>query len=232
MLEPRLEIGMRHDDGDAETGVGLDLGGGLAWTHWESGVRGEFSGRGLLTHESAGFVNRGFSGALAWEPDPHGDRGPSVSLSHTIGAASTGGADALLGQRHLGWLGADGGEDELKARRLDLRAGYGLGLLADRYTATPAIGVELTGDRRTLSLGSRFEEARKTGPVFGLDVRAARSENLGDNGAGEQSLAVGAGWRLAGSGNGGYEVRIEGSRHEPDGSNTRHEAWFQIEARW
>ena len=29
-LSPRLEVGVRHDGGDAETGFGLDLGGGLA----------------------------------------------------------------------------------------------------------------------------------------------------------------------------------------------------------
>ena len=231
-LEPRLEIGLRQDGGDAETGSGLDLGGGLAWTHRESGVRAEFNGRGLLTHESAGFVNRGFSGTLAWQPALEGGRGPSASLSQSMGAAPSGGADALLGQRQLGWLGAHDGEDELEARRLDLRAGYGFGLLADRYTATPALGLELTGDRRTFTLGSRLEEARKAGLAFGLDVRAANSESLRDAGAAEQSLAVGAGWRLAGSGTGRFEVRIEGSRHEPGGGRARHEIRFRVGARW
>ena len=31
-LTPSLEVGVRHDGGDAETGFGLDLGGGLAWS--------------------------------------------------------------------------------------------------------------------------------------------------------------------------------------------------------
>ena len=37
-LAPRLEVGVRHDGGDAETGFGLDLGGGLSWSHPASGT--------------------------------------------------------------------------------------------------------------------------------------------------------------------------------------------------
>ena len=37
-LEPRLELGVRHDGGDAETGFGLDLGGGLAWSDPGTGI--------------------------------------------------------------------------------------------------------------------------------------------------------------------------------------------------
>ena len=32
LLTPILELGLRHDGGDAETGAGLDLGGGLSWS--------------------------------------------------------------------------------------------------------------------------------------------------------------------------------------------------------
>ena len=46
-LVPRLEVGVRHDGGDAETGFGLDLGGGLAWSHRASGIAAEVSARGL-----------------------------------------------------------------------------------------------------------------------------------------------------------------------------------------
>ncbi len=65
-LEPRLEVGVRHDGGDAETGFGLDLGGGLAWSDPGTGIRAEVSGRGLLTHESAGFRQRGIAGSFGW----------------------------------------------------------------------------------------------------------------------------------------------------------------------
>ena len=74
-LTPRLEAGVRHDGGDAETGFGLDLGGGLAWRHVPSGIAAEVSGRGLLTHESQGFHDRGIAGSLTWDPRPATERG-------------------------------------------------------------------------------------------------------------------------------------------------------------
>ena len=106
-LVPRLEIGVRHDGGDAETGFGLDLGGGLAWSDPGTGIRAEVSGRGLLTHESAGFRERGIAGSFGWDPTPGSDRGPSLTLSQTMGVSARGGADALLGRDHAGGAGGE-----------------------------------------------------------------------------------------------------------------------------
>ena len=61
-LTPSLEVGVRHDDGDAETGFGLDLGIGLALSDPERGLQAEMRGRGLLAHESEGFRDLGFLG--------------------------------------------------------------------------------------------------------------------------------------------------------------------------
>ena len=58
-LAPTAEIGLRHDGGDAETGSGLDLGVGFSWSDPQSGLTAELRGRGLLTHESEGFRDRG-----------------------------------------------------------------------------------------------------------------------------------------------------------------------------
>ena len=46
------------------------LGAGLAWSDPVSGLAAEVRGRALLSHESAGFRERGFSVALAWDPTP------------------------------------------------------------------------------------------------------------------------------------------------------------------
>jgi hypothetical protein len=32
-LTPSVEVGLRQDGGDAETGAGMDIGGGLVFTH-------------------------------------------------------------------------------------------------------------------------------------------------------------------------------------------------------
>ena len=63
-LTPSVEIGVRHDGGDAETGLGVDIGGGLAWSDTRRGITAEFRGPGLLTHEADGFRERGVSGLL------------------------------------------------------------------------------------------------------------------------------------------------------------------------
>ena len=163
-LVPRLEIGVRHDGGDAETGFGLDLGGGLAFSvrtpvrgpihsAW-TGIRAEANARGLLTHESAGFRERGIAGSFGWDPTPGSDRGPSLTLRGSIGpggagdpateAASgrlsrpraslpaRGGADALLGRTALAGLAANDNGDELERRRLELKLGYGFGAFGNR----------------------------------------------------------------------------------------------------
>ena len=83
-LEPRLEIGVRHDGGDAETGFGLDTGGGVSWSDPARGLSAELRGRGLLTHESRGFRDRGVSGSLAWDPGRGSGRGPSFTLTQTM----------------------------------------------------------------------------------------------------------------------------------------------------
>ena len=173
---------MRHDGGDAETGFGLDLGGGLAWSDPGTGIRAEVSGRGLLTHESAGFRERGIAGSFGWDPTPGSDRGPSLTLSQTMGVSARGGADALLGRTTLAGLAAnDNGDDELQRRRLELRLGYGLGAFGDRFTATPEIGFGMSESQRDYSLAWRFVRDRRRGDIgsleFSLETRRRESAN-------------------------------------------------------
>ena len=182
-LVPTAEIGLRHDGGDAETGFGLDLGGGLAWSDPESGLSAEFRGRGLLTHESKGFRDRGLSGSFAWDPGREG-RGPSLTLTQTMGAPSAGGADALLGRRHLGGLAAnDNGSqaDDLANRRLELRLGYGLSVLADRFTLTPEAALGLSNGHREYTLGWRLGLVGGGTNALEVRVEATRSEATGTN---------------------------------------------------
>ena len=130
------------------------------------GLQAELRGRGLLAHESAGFRDLGFSGALAWHQKPSSDRGAKLTLTQTIGGASSGGADALLTRSTLDGLaandnpgsgsGAGGGNDELKSRRLELKFGYGLSAFGDRFTWTPEVGFGLSDTGRDYSLGWRL----------------------------------------------------------------------------
>ena len=51
-VTPKLEGGLRHDGGDAETGFGVELGGGLAWNDPRAGLSIDIEGRTLIAHDS------------------------------------------------------------------------------------------------------------------------------------------------------------------------------------
>ena len=189
-LSPRLEVGVRHDGGDAETGFGLDLGGGLAWSHPAAGLSAELSGRGLLTHESRGLRDRGLSGSFAWEPGQGSGRGPSLTLTQTVGASASGGMDALLGRGTMAGLaanddgsgaGGSGADDDLANRRLELRMGYGFSAFGDRFTATPELGLGLSNDHREYTLGWRLDLVQGGTGALELGLEATRREATGAN---------------------------------------------------
>ena len=190
-LVPRLEIGLRHDGGDAETGFGLDLGGGIAWSDRKTGIAAELSGRGLLTHAARGFRDRGISGSLAWKPGGDSGRGPSARLTQTVGGAAAGGVDTLLGRDSLAGLAAaePGGEPEY--RRLELRLGYGLAALGGRFTSTPELGLGLANGQREYRLGWRLHSVQSGSAAFELRLEASRSEAANDNGEPLHALGFG-----------------------------------------
>ncbi len=180
-LTPGFEIGARHDGGDAETGFGVDIGGGLSWVHPASGISAEVSGRGLLTHDSRSFRNFGISGSFAWDPDPASNRGPSLSLRQTAGGAAAGGMDALLGRETLAGLAANDNGSGLQNRRLELRMGYGFSAFGDRFTSTPEIGFGLSSAGRDYRLGWRLSRMPGDGGSLELSIEARRRESAGES---------------------------------------------------
>ena len=235
VLTPSLELGVRHDGGDAETGFGADIGAGLVLSDPARGISAEVRARGLLTHEAEGMRERGLSGTLAFDPAPDTERGLSLSLTQSMGAQSEGGADALLERQSLAGLGAEEG-GELSARRLDARIGYGLGVLDDRYTATPELGLGLSGSDRELRLGWRLTERVATGLAFELGVEGTRRE-FADGEAGPQhGIGIGVGWRLAGASasHSAFEMRIEAARLDAanDDSRPENRIGLSVAARW
>ena len=189
-LTPSLEMGLRHDGGDAETGFGLDLGGGIALSAPEQGLAAELRGRALLSHAAEGFRDQGFSGSLSWHQEPASDRGAVLSLTHTLGGASSGGAEALLSRVNLEGLAANNDDlDRLKNQRLELKLAYGLPAFGDRLTLTPELGLGLYGSGRDYRIGwnltqpdagesflfsfdaTRREDKNGTAPEHGIELR-------------------------------------------------------------
>ena len=168
-LTPRLEVAVRHDGGDAETGFGLDLGGGVEWSDPARGITAEASACGLLTHEAGGFRDRGLAGALSWDPGQGSDRAPKLTLRQTVGVSATGGMDALLKRGTLAGLANNDGGDELDRRRLEVRLGYGFSAFGDGFTSTPELGLSDTG--RDLSLGWRLGLAQGRSGATSLELK-------------------------------------------------------------
>ena len=230
---PSLEVGVRHDGGDAETGFGVDIGAGLAWRDRSLGIEAEVRARGLLTHEDGSFRERGIAGSLAWDPDPSSERGTKLTLSQTMGAEASGGMDALLrpGTSRVPGAANDAGE-ELRKRRLEAKLGHGFAVLDGRYTGTPEFGLGLTQTSREYILGWRLSQAPRPGLVFGLDVEGARRETLGGDDEPEHRLGLGLGWRLEGAPHGDLAFRFEASRLDPADDAAEHRIGFTVTAHW
>ena len=189
VLTPSLELGVRHDGGDAETGFGADIGAGLALSDPARGLSAELRARGLLTHEADGMRERSVSGTLSFDPAPETERGLSVSLTQTVGAQGEGGAEALLERQSLAGLGAQD-DNELSARRLDARIGYGFGVLVDRFTAVPELGLGLSDTNCEVRLGWRLTERVAAGVAFELGVEAARLDPANDDSPPENTIGL------------------------------------------
>ena len=223
---------MRHDGGDAETGFGADIGAGLAWSDPARGLSADLRARGLLTHEDGGFRERGFAGALAWDPDPQSGRGPTLAIMQTVGAQATGGMAALLGPQTAQALAAANDHDGngLERRALEARAGYGFALVDGHWTGTPELRLGLTDASREAVLAWRLAEEARKRLGFGLDVEAARRERAGA--AAGYRVGLGFGWRLEGAGARAFAVRFEGSRLAPADDAAEHRMGVTLTARW
>ena len=192
-LTPSFGLGVRHDGGDAETGFGVEVGAGVAYAAPSSGVTADLQGRGLLGHEASGFREVGLSGSLAFDPSPSSDRGPSLSLSQTVGASATGDVEALYGRDTMAGLGgADAGAgsvDSAGRRRLEARAGYGVSVFGGRFTGTPELGFGLSESGRDYRLGWRLTPAGGNAGAFEFSVEATRREAANGDGS-EHGLGV------------------------------------------
>ena len=176
-LTPSLELGLRHDGGDAETGFGLDLGGGIVLSAPEQGLAAELRGRALLSHAAEGFRDQGFSGSLSWHQEPASDRGAVLSLTHTLGGASSGGAEALLSRVNLEGLAANNDDqDRLKNQRLEVQLSYGLPAFGDRLTLTPELGLGLYDSGRDYRIGWNLTQP-DAGESFQFSFDATRRED-------------------------------------------------------
>ena len=173
-MTPKLEIGARHDGGDAETGFGVELGGGIAWSDPGLGLSLDLSGRTLLAHGNDDLEDRGFAGSLGFDPDPASGRGPSLSLRHELGGQARSGLDALFAPEPLDRRSGDGGRLE---SRWTAEAAWGFPAFGGRFTASPHAGLGLATGARDYTLGWRWTPEAAAAPDLSFGVKVTRREN-------------------------------------------------------
>ena len=155
-LTPSLELGLRHDGGDAETGTGLEAGAGLRYAAGALTIGAQV--RTLVAHEDSGYEEWGVSGSVRLAPDASG-RGLSLKLAPVWGAPSSG-VEHLWSARDAG--GLVGTEDFEAGRRLEAELGYGIALSGTRGLLTPytALSWRQDGARTHHRTGARWQLAR------------------------------------------------------------------------
>ncbi|MXW93171.1 MAG: autotransporter outer membrane beta-barrel domain-containing protein [Rhodospirillaceae bacterium] len=175
-LTPKLEVGARHDGGDAETGFGVELGGGVRWTDPALGLSLDLSGRTLLAHEDGAFRDRGYAASLSYDPTPATKRGPTLSMRQAFGGKATGGLDALFDAAPLEdrVSGAGGGE---ATSRWTMEAAWGFPVFGDRFTGSPHVGLGLAAAARDYSLGWRLTPESRSAPDLSFGLKATRRES-------------------------------------------------------
>ncbi len=187
-LLPSMALGIRHDSGDAETGFGLDLGAAILWKAPGRGISGELKGRTLLTHVEEEFQEQGLALSFSWEPTPS-NRGPSLSLSHAIGATPSGGMDALLRPTTMEVLD---GPPSSGQQQFEAELAYGFPADNDQLTLTPALALALSPTSRNYSLlWSLTPYAEQTqGEPWQLSLEGQRQEQNGATSPVDHSLKL------------------------------------------
>ena len=174
-IVPKLELGARHDGGDAETGFGVELGGGLAWRDPGLGLTLDLSGRTLVAHDDGGLEDRGISAQLTFDPEPSSGRGLSLGLGQDWGGRSAGGLDALFAPEPL----EDREGSSEAAARWTAEAAWGFPALGGRFTGSPHVGLGLATDGRDYSLGWRLTPEAANAPDLSFGLKATRRESGG-----------------------------------------------------
>ena len=176
-LTPTMEVGLRHDWGDAETGFGLELGGRVHYADPALGLTIEAAVRGLLAHEDDDYQEWGASGSLRLAPGA-GGQGLALTLAPTWGAASSG-VNGLWSRQTTAGL-APQGNRQTPAGRLNAEIGYGVAAPFGTGLLTPYAGTVLSdGAARTYRVGGRLQMRGGWATGLTLNLEGTRQDPAG-----------------------------------------------------
>ena len=174
-LVPGVEVGIRHDGGDAERGSGVDIGGELLVSSPAMGLSAEVRMRTLLVHNAEGFRDWGVSVSLSFDPMPSTPLGFKARVLPSWGGREQGGAEALWRGGPVSVLAARGGH--VFGGRVLTNLGYGMAL-GDRLIGTPRIGFSTSAAAREYRLGYSIGVLRGEGLEFEFGIDAERRERM------------------------------------------------------
>ena len=184
-LRPSVEVGLRHDGGDAETGAGMDVGGGLVVSDASTGLSVDVRLRMLVVHQAEGFRERGMALSLSYNPTPSTPLGFTARVAPSWGGEAASGAEAMWGRETMAGM-AHGGL--ASGNRLDGEVGYGLPV-GSRFVGTPRFGVGTSEYGRDYRLGYSLGALGGEGTKFELGVDAQRRESSLQGGTDHGALA-------------------------------------------
>ena len=168
MLSPTLEAGLRYDGGDAETGAGVEVSGGLGFA--ANRLKIEVNARVLVAHEDTGYEEWGFSGSLAYTPGEDG-RGLSMKLGSAWGSTQSG-VQSLWTQQDASGLARN--TPFVAAQRFQAELGYGIAGRGKAALWAPFIGAEAAeGGGQALRMGVKLT----SGPNVEMGLEFERREN-------------------------------------------------------
>ena len=162
-LTPFGAVSARHDDGAGQTGVGLEVAGGMRLRGGRLQV--EAQGRRLVLHSATGYADHGLSlaasvGAGAYQP------GLTLTVRPTWGTAGVG-ADTLW-QDHFQLPSQGIGFD---AAGIDAQIGYGLPLAGGKLLEPFGGYGQRAGLGRRLQFGARLGALDQLPGLFGGPVQ-------------------------------------------------------------
>ena len=185
MLSGSAEVGGRLDGGDAESGLGVETGAEISFTHTGIGLGLSGRGRMLLVHEDSRLRDWGVSAMLDWRPPGLGS-GPAVSVTPVWGSPA--GGVARLWHDRTAVLADHGGGSP---------TGDGAGWLPDsaavklsywldvedvgRLEPYAEVGIE-DDDARLIRIGVALDGRQTTGPLrMQLEAFGQRTAETGSS---------------------------------------------------
>ena len=173
LLEPSVELGLRRDGGDGETGTGAELGAGIGYMSPALGLAVDIRGRTLLAHEGS-TKEWGVGGSVRFDPGEYG-RGIFLNAVPSYGESSSA-VDRLWDSETAVADAAGYGVSYGRTLSFETEVGYGFPAFGGRGFFTPYGAFGRHGsDGSSYRAGSRFS----LGSSFDIGLEGQRQEFQG-----------------------------------------------------